>query len=96
MTAQIDAMKRRADNLGLTVLAGRGGGRGGLFKVFGTRGVEEWFETSVMTLKGKGEVEAFLDGFLLGRRQDIGEMKGSIAEASYRKDIKRMKKASQR
>ena len=37
MPATLDAMKARADNLGLTVIAGRGGGRGGLFKVFGTR-----------------------------------------------------------
>ena len=94
MPATLDAMKARADNLGLTVIAGRGGGRGGLFKVFGTRGAEEWFETSIMTLKGKGELEAFLDGFLVGRRQDVGELKGSIAEASYRKDIKRMNRRS--
>ena len=90
MAQSMDAMKARADNLGLTALAGRGGGRGGLFKVFGTRGVEEWFDSPIMVLKGKGELEAFLDGFLLGRRQDVGELKGSIADASYRKDIKRM------
>lgn len=96
MPATLDAMKARADNLGLTVIAGRGGGRGGLFKVFGTRGADEWFASSITTLKGKGELEAFLDGFLVGRRQDVGELKGSIAEASYRKDIKRMKKASER
>jgi len=83
MAQSMDAMKARADNLGLTVLAGRGGGRGGLFKVFGTRGVEEWFDSPIMVLKGKGELEAFLDGFLLGRRQDVGELKGSIAHSSY-------------
>ena len=85
----MDTMKARADNLGLTVLAGRGGGRSGLFKVFGTRGVEEWFDSPIMVLKNKGELEVFLDGFLLGRRQDVGELKGSIADASYRRNIKR-------
>jgi len=67
MAQSMDVINQRADHLGLTVLAGRGGGRGGLYKVFGTRGVEEWFGTAITTLRGKGEVEAFLDGFLIGR-----------------------------
>ena len=68
MPESMAAIRSRADNLGLSIIAGRGDGRQGKYKVFAARGVEEWYESSLIMLKSKRELEAFLDGFLIASR----------------------------
>lgn len=67
-TVGMEFLHNRAQSLGLYVVAGRGGGRGGLYKIF-DKPDQDWFSgNNIHTLKGKNEVEAFLDGYLLGQQ----------------------------
>jgi hypothetical protein len=75
------ALQRQADSLGLSAVRLRVASTQSPIKIWGDRAPHNYDEGHhIYALKGYAALEVFLDGFLIGRRQDVGEMKGSIAE----------------
>jgi len=67
-TPSIRYLNQRAFHLGLSIAH-----EGGRYRVWGdTLPHDFWDDNVIYVVKGKRELESFLDGFLLARRKDVG------------------------